>query len=260
MKVLLSVVPQEQVVKELLDAMNQSIDIFTKDESFDFLLARIDRFLIPPKYVERHDHACSSYWDKNTLHPSSEAMEPILARLPEEFTDRDCLEYAAILCRAGGFERSACWGAYFYVRFTHGLGKPQMFIRLDCRESNILRDEAPTTNDIYGQMWLPGADRFSLPWVFAWAAKEISFEGEWEYHPKRKPHPVDPVDKVAHGFHCFRSGLGEIIALCRKAKHNSDTKRLLLYGWACAAMPEVRPSPFLGAGQHLQKLFAELET
>lgn len=262
MKVLLNVVPKSQVVKELLCAINESIDRFSQDRSFDFRLVRIDRFLVPPRYEERYDDAVFSYKDKRNNHPLAEAMELLLTRSKQELSDEDYLRYAAVLFRGGDFGKDAYWGAYFYFFQYKIPDKPEMFVRLDCRENTIARDEAPNTFYIHGGLWLPdviASDRFSLPWVLAWAAKEISFEGEWEYHPTKHPYPRELRDEFARGFHCFRSGLGEIDSLSKKID-NPDAKRLLRYGWACAAMPKVRPWYTPGVGQRLEKLFSELNT
>jgi len=96
MKVLLKVMTHAQVVEELLEAMSKSIDRFSQDRSFDFRLVRIDKFLVPPKYVESHDDACSSFFSKDNPHPPSDQMKSILLKSREKAPDKDVLCYAAV--------------------------------------------------------------------------------------------------------------------------------------------------------------------
>lgn len=264
MKIRLSVVPQSQVVQELLGAMDRSIDCFSQDRTFDFCLVRVDQFLVPPKRIERFDDACMIYWSKTNVHPSKEAMEQVLVQFSRSYIDENCLHYAAVLYRVGGFGEHAYWGAFFYlVQDTMPNDEPSTYVRVDCRENDIERDLAPVS----AMRWLSGADQFSLPCVLAMATKEIRFEDRRE--PKREPSAVEKTatetNEIAAGLRCFQSGLGEIETLSKKVAKNRDpdfspehTRRHLYYGWACAAIPNVLPTMIGGAGQHLEKLFTEL--
>ncbi len=261
MKVLLSVIPQLQVAAELLDAMNKSIDHFSQGRSFDFRLVRIDQFLVPPTYVERYDAAWMSYWSERNSHPSREVMEPFLVRPRKGLTDDDCLQYAAVLYRSGEFGKDAHWGARFYLQQFALPSQPQLFIRLDCREIVNARDEAPSTFDIKGQLWLPDCDRFTLSWVLAWATRDVYFQDQREWRPRRS-YPGNLADEIADEFGRFRSDVGVIDALAKKTEvsESKHARLLLRHAWASATMSKTRPSPFPGAGEHLTKLFESIKT
>ncbi len=260
MKVLLDVVSQHQVVAELLGAMGGSIDRFSQDQSFDFRLVRVDQFHVPAKYVERFDDACMVYQSSENEHPSLEVMLPILERLPAKHLYDGCLQYAAVFYRSGNFRADAHWGACIYLLDTDMSGQGLMYVRLDCRENEINREEAPSTIDVHSDRLAPGADQFSLPWVLAWAAKEIRFElvPDCQQRLSYAQHlHASLAERIALSFERFRSGLGEVDSLAAKAQ-NRDAKRLLRYAWAWAAMSSARPSPMPGVGQDLEKLFSGL--
>ncbi|MFA6429838.1 MAG: hypothetical protein WCV84_05065 [Patescibacteria group bacterium] len=257
MKIIVSLVPLSEVVDDLLKAMAESQKRFSQERSFDFCLVRVDQFEVPPKYEEAFDDAYFSYRSRHREHPLVEDMRPILERpytAQSGVGDVDHLEYAAVVYRRGDFKNDAYWGARLYRRdFRSSMKEPPLFMRLDCRENGIApRGEAPSSADRFVELPTP-TDRFCLAWVLAWAAKEITLENGIPDKAGYVP------SEIMEEFRVFKSGLGEIDTLAKKSAFwYEQVVRVMRYSWACVSMDHARPSPYKGAGKHLQMLFESM--